>query len=102
MGQSRLVAIDRPEVAPLAISERLRSQLVYFAGVPDPAEGPPPGEHEFVFTPTDVARWADEGVFYLVSPLDTDRMTEVELSEEQETLVQWLHRQGVRRARLEG
>ena len=102
MTQSRLVPLDRPEVAPLAISPRLRSQLVYFVGTPDPGVGPPPPEGEFYFAPADVARWVDEGVFYLVSPLDTANMTEVELSEEQESLVQWLHAHGVQHVRLTG
>ena len=32
------------------------------------------------------------GVFYLVSPLDTANMTEVEITEEQESLLGWLNR----------
>ena len=87
-----LVPIDRPEVAPMAITPRLRNQLVYFMQRPGFRLGIPElGEHDFWFDPDEVAKWVDEGVFYLVSPLDTDNMTEVELSEEQEVLIAWLH-----------
>jgi len=41
-----------------------------------------------------------EGVFLLVSPLDTDNMTEVELSEEQEALLSWLDRNNVQHVRV--
>jgi hypothetical protein len=44
----------------------------------------------------------DEGVFFLVSPLDTANMTEVELSEEQEVLLHWLQAQRVQHVRLRG
>ena len=62
---------------------------------------PPLGEDDFWFDPAEVAKWVDEGVFYLVSPLDTDNMTEVELTEEQEAFLAWLHTQEVRHVRIE-
>lgn len=97
-----LVALDRPEIAPLTISTRLRSQLVYFT-TPTGSPGVPPlGEDEFWFAPEDVARSLDDGVVFLVSPLDTTNMTEVELSEEQETLLSWLQKNQVRHVRIEG
>ena len=51
------------------------------------------GEHEFYFAEDEVAKWIDDGVMYLVSPLDTANMTEVELSEEQEAFLHWLRPQ---------
>jgi hypothetical protein len=95
-----LLPLDRPDVGPCPISPRLRSQLVYFAS-PAGAPGVPPlGEHEYWFDDLEVAKWLDEGVFYLVSPLDTAHMTEVELTEEQETLMGWLKARGVRHVRV--
>jgi hypothetical protein len=100
MSRLALVPIDRPGVAPQPISARLRAQLVYFTaasgsnGVPILADG------EFWFKADEVARWADEGVFYLVSPLDTANMTEVEISEEQETLLNWLKNESVQHVRI--
>ena len=101
MARLVLVPIDRPEVAPMAISPRLRNQLVYFMSARDTAGIPELGEDDFWFDADEVAKWVDEGVFYLVSPLDTDNMTEVELSEEQEALIAWLHANKVRHVRLE-
>ena len=61
---------------------------------------PPLGEGEYFFAAAEVAKWLDDGVLYLVSPLDTENMTEVELSEEQEALLGWLKDQGVQHARV--
>ena len=58
------------------------------------------GKDEYWFAAADVARWLDEGVFYLVSPLDTANMTEVELTEEQEAFLQWLKENQVQHVRV--
>ena len=102
MAELVLVPLDRPGVAPRPISPRLRTQLVYFMS-PAGAPGVPElGEDEYWIAAADVARWLDEGVFYLVSPLDTANMTEVELTEEQEALLGWLRDQGVQHVRVRG
>jgi hypothetical protein len=100
MARPELVPLDRAEVAPRAISPRLRSQLVYFMSAHDEQGVPALGENEYWFAAQDVARWLDDGVFYLVSPLDTANMTEVELTEEQESLLGWLQSNGVQHVRL--
>jgi hypothetical protein len=79
----------------------LRHQLVYFMSARDTPGIPPLGDDDFWFDADEVAKWVDEGVFYLVSPLDTDNMTEVELTEEQEALLAWLHSRKVRHVRIE-
>ncbi len=101
MARLYLVPLDLPTVPPLAISLRLRNQLVYFMSARDTPGLPELGEDDFWFDSAEVAKWVDEGVFYLVSPLDTDNMTEVELSEEQEALLAWLHAKKVQHVRLE-
>jgi hypothetical protein len=100
MARLELVPLERPEVKPWPISPRLRTKLVYFMSVPGTPGVPLLGEHEFWFAQNDVARWLDEGVFYLVSPLDTANQTEVELTEEQESLLHWLKAQRVQHVRL--
>lgn len=102
MARLALVPLDRPEVAPLAISPRLRNQLVYFMSPRDTPGLPSLGERDFWFAAAEVAQWADDGVIHVVSPLDTAGRTEVELSEEQETFVAWLHKNGVQHVRLDG
>lgn len=100
MNSQALVPLDRPNVAPRPISARLRTQLVYFASAPGEAGVPALGEDEFWFAASDVARWLDDGVFHLVSPLDTANMTELELTEEQEALLGWLKTNGVQHVRV--
>jgi hypothetical protein len=102
MPVNRLLPVDRDDVAPLAISERLRGQLVYFMTPPGTAGIPELREDEFWIARDDVARWLDEGVFYLVSPLDSANATEVELTDEQESLLGWLQKNGVQHVRVVG
>ena len=100
MARLELSALDRPEVKPRAISPRLRSQLVYFTSGTGEAGVPELGEGEYYFAEADVTRWLDDGVFHLVSPLDTANMTEVELTEEQEDLLGWLQANQVRHVKV--
>jgi hypothetical protein len=100
MSQPRLLPVERPEVSPLTISERLRGQLVYFMTPPGSAGVPLLEENEYWLARDEVARWLDEGVFYLVSPLDSANATEVELTEEQEALLIWLNKHGIQHLRL--
>jgi len=100
MARLELIPLDRPDVPPRPITPRLRTQLVYFGSSQDAPGVPPLGPNEFYFAEADVARWLDDGVLYLVSPLDTANMTEVELSEEQEVFLQWLQASRVRHVRL--
>ena len=83
-------------------SARLRSQLVYFMTPTTVAGVPALGENEYWFHRDDVMKWLDDGVFYLVSPLDTANQTEVELTEEQEALLSWLKRHQVQHVRAVG
>jgi hypothetical protein len=100
MSQSKLVSVDHPELPALEISGRLRSQLVYFMTPPDTPGIPALGENEYWLSGSDVTNWLSEGVFMLVSPLDTENMTEVELSEEQEALLGWLDKHQVQHIRV--
>ncbi len=100
MSAIRLVSLDVPGLAPFAISERLRGQLVYFMTPPGTPGIPELNDDEFWFAADDVTRWLDDGVFYLVSPLDSANATEVELTEEQEALLAWLRQTGVHHVRV--
>lgn len=100
MSKILVVPLDRNDLAPREITPRLRTQLVYFMGSSAAGGQVAPGEGEFWFNPDEVTRWLDDGVFYLVSPLDTANMTEVELTEEQEDFLAWLKAQGVQRVRV--
>jgi hypothetical protein len=97
-----LVALGRPEVTALPISARLRSQLVYFISAEGASGMPTLGEKEYWFDATEVSKWLEDGVFYVISPLDSANQTEVELTDEQETMLQWLQHHQVRHVRVDG
>lgn len=100
MSRILVVPLDREGVAPRPISARLRSQLIYFIGAPGSPGAPALAEGELWFDGEELERWIADGVFYLVSPLDTANMTEVELSEEQEDFLNWLKAADVRHVRV--
>jgi hypothetical protein len=95
----KLVSVDHPGVSPLPISTRLRTQLVYFMTSTGTQGVPALGENEFWFARDEVDKWLDDGVFYLVSPLDSANMTEVEITEEQEAMLFWLNRNKIQHVR---
>lgn len=100
MALFRVTSVDNPAVTPLDISERMRSQLVYFI---TPADEPhvPPLEADDYWIDTDRAtEWLEEGVFEVVSPLDSENKTTIELSEEQEIFFEWLVTHQVQHIRL--
>jgi len=100
MPQVKILSVDHPEIPPLEISNRMRSQLVYFMTPAESPGVPSLGEGEYWISRKDVTNWLMEGVFLLVSPLDTDNMTEVELSEDQEALLNWLARHQTQHIRV--
>jgi hypothetical protein len=95
-----LVAVGRPEVSPLLISARLRTQLVYFLTPPSTPGVPPLEENEIWIARAEVISWLTDGVVYLVSPLDSANKLEVELSEEQEVMLHWLDQNGIEHVRV--
>ena len=101
MALSRLVAVDNPAAPVLDISARLRSQLVYFMTPPDAPNVPQLASNEYWIDADSAQQWWDEGVFEVVSPLDSENATLVELSEEQESLIEWLVTHQVQHIRLE-
>jgi hypothetical protein len=86
----RLVSIDQTTAPPLAISSRLRSQLVYFMTPSDAPHVPPLHPNDYWIDAEHSAQWFADGVFELVSPLDGEQRTVIELSEEQEVFLEWL------------
>jgi len=93
-------AVGRPELAPFIMSDRFRTEIAYFMSLPEEPGVPKLGDHEY-FIAADRARlWLDEGVFRLISPLDSASQAEVELSEEQEGWLEWLTENGVEHVHL--
>ena len=56
---------------------------------------------EYWISLDDARRWLDEGVMQIVSPLDSENQTEVEISEDQERWLEWMVDNQVQHVRLE-
>ena len=96
-----VVAVDKSAVPVLEISARLRSQLVYFMTPPDEPHVPPLQAQEYWIDAHQTAQWLAEGVLEVVSPLDSEHQTVVELSDEQETFLEWLTAYQVQHIRVQ-
>jgi hypothetical protein len=94
-------AVDRPAAAPVRMSDRFRTEVAYFMSTQDEPGVPQLGDHEYWIDSARVAVWLDEGVFRLVSPLDTATRAEIELSEEQESWLEWMQTHGIQHIRLQ-
>jgi len=97
----KVIAVDRPELAPLEMPARFKHDIAYFMTPPgEQGIGPLEAGHYWVRL-EDAQRWLDEGVLTLVSPLDSENQAEAELSEEQEEWLQWMVENCVEHVRLE-
>jgi hypothetical protein len=93
-------AVDRPELPPFPMPDRFRHEVAYFMDFPaDQGRGQPPAG-EYRIDLGQAQAWYDQGAILLVSPLDSENRTEVELSEEQENWLEWLLANQVSRIRL--
>ena len=96
----RVYAVDRPELAPLEMSARFKRDIAYFM-TPSGEQGVPSlGEGEYWIRLDEARRWLDEGVLTLVSPLDSENRAEAEITEEQETWLEWMVAHQVQHVRL--
>lgn len=93
-------AVGRPELPPFAMPDRFRHDIAYFMDVSEVPGEPPLVPGEYRISLAEAAQWLEDGVFSVVSPLDSASHTEVELSEEQEAWLEWLVAQQIDRVRL--
>ena len=86
----RVISLDRPEVEPFFMPERFRHDIAYFmtpggeAGVPELLAG------EYWVRLDDARRWLEDGVVEVISPLDSQRTAEIEITEQQEAWLDWM------------
>lgn len=100
MASFRVTSVDKPAAPPIDISERMRSQLVYFITPSDAPHVPPLEANDYWIDTDHATQWLEEGVFELVSPLDSENTTTIELSDEQEVFFEWLVTYQVQHIRL--
>src|SRR5215469_9249081 len=93
-------AINRPELPPYSMSDRFRQEIAYFMSVPGEAGVPPMGPREYWVSLDQIRGWLDDGAILIVSPLDSASRTEVELSEEQESWLEWMVEHQVQHIRI--
>ena len=98
----RVVALDHPELPPLTLSQRFRTDIVYFM-TPAGVRGAPPtlGPNEYWIAIDDSRKWLDDLVVLVVSPLDSSSKAEIGLSEEHETWLEWMVQNNVQHVRVE-
>lgn len=95
-----VTAVGRPDVPPITMSDRFRTEIAYFMSPPGEGGVPSLGPGEYWVDLTQAARWLDEGVFRLVSPLDSGSQAEIEITEEQEAWLEWLTTHAVQHLHL--
>lgn len=98
----KVIAVDRPEVAPLEMPARFRTEIVFFMSSPGENGAPADlGPGEYWINLGAARKWLDELVVYVVSPLDAENKAEIELSEDHERWLEWLVTHGIQRVRME-
>ena len=95
-----VIAIDRPDVPQIVMSERFRHEITFFASDHGPA-GEPLGPGEWWIDRREARAALDDGVIRIASPLASEGRAEIEHTEEQEAWLEWIDANGVDRVRLE-
>ena len=58
-------------------------------------------DREYWIRLEDARRWLDDGVLEVISPLDSQRKAEIELTEEQEVWLEWMIQHEIQHVRLD-
>jgi hypothetical protein len=97
----QVVAVGRNEIPPCPMPARFRTDIAYFMATDDQPALPrlPLGEYRIDLTSAE--RWLADGVVEVVSPLDSLKHTEFEITEEQEVWLAWLVQHRVEHVRLQ-
>jgi len=97
----KVFATDKPELPPLEMPPRFRTEIVYFMTPPGERGAPADlGAGEYWIDLGEARKWLDELVVRVVSPLDAQNMAEIELTEDHERWLEWLVQNSVQRVRL--
>lgn len=93
-------AVDHPELPPLKLSDRFRHDVTYFATPASDLGRVPFPQGEYFVRLADSRSALDDGVFRIVSPLDSSNRTELEITEEQEVWLEWMVSHAVEHIRV--
>lgn len=96
-----LTAAPPSTAPPLTLPDRFRMEIVYFMTPPGDRGAPADlADHEYWIDLTEARQWLDEGVVYVVSPLDAENQAEIELTEYHEAFLQWLLTHHINRVKI--
>jgi hypothetical protein len=96
----QLIALDQPTAPPLEMPAKFRLELPFF--ITPAGSGTAPArlpENEYWIDLADAQRWLDDGVVFVVSPLDAENKAEIELTEDHERFLEWLLKHGIQHVR---
>jgi len=97
----KVTALDRPAAPPLELPDRFRMEIPFFMTPAGDRKAPPKlAEGEYWIDVDEAKNWLDEGVVYVVSPLDAENQAEIELTEYHEAFLQWLITHGISHVRV--
>ena len=94
-------AVAMPDLPPFSMPDRFKRDIAYFMTPKGEPGVPPLGPGEYWIRQADVRRFLDDGVLVLISPLDSQHQTEVELSEEQQAWLEWMQEHDIQHVRLD-
>ena len=97
MAKYLVYSLNILEIEPYEISPTLRKQLQYFTEG-EIRDTQKPDEYTFPLERT--SELLEDGVFYIVSPLDDKHQAEIEITDEQEDLLDWLVSNGIDHVRV--
>ena len=97
---TQVTPVGRSDIVPFKMSDRFRHEITYFMSIPGQGGVPATNPGEYWVALDDARRWLDDGVFHLVSPLDSENQTEVELSEEHEAWLEWMVKHEIQHIRI--
>ena len=98
----RVFSVEHPDLPPVEMPARFKHDIAYFMTPPGERGAPADlASGEYWIDPADARRWLEDGGLSVVSPLDSRRKAELELTDEQEQWLEWLIAHDVRRVRLD-
>ena len=96
----KVYSVDRSDVPPIDMPDRFRHDIAYFMAPSGEGDVPDLPDGEFWIRTADAERWLDDLVFEIISPLDSQNVAEVEITDEQEAFFEWLIKHRVNHVRL--
>lgn len=93
-------ALDQPNIKPLQLPDRFKTEVVYFMTPADKLGRPPFPPGEYWIDLKEAKTWLDDYVIEVVSPLAADVKAEMELTDYQEQWLEWLLENKVQHIRV--